>query len=184
MKDKEIYDDQNYITYKTKFWKILSSGFTIIIPFIFFCYILSINKGSFSEKVLIAFFIFLFGGLLIYIIYRYLACSKQVLQISIDDDTFYFNDGTSEKKYNKNNIEKITIYQPGRGWTGGNTDGRLHYFYVYELLFKDRSILKFSNMLISEAQVLSNFSNDIIRYDPKSPFLETVAIPRCPKFNF
>jgi hypothetical protein len=165
MKDKEIYDDQNYHTYKTSFWSAIGSGFTIIIPFGFSCYLLITETGSFGEKSFVFVFVLIFGGLLAYIFNRYLVRSKQILQLSPDNDIFYFSDGSSTQQYNKEDIVKITIYQPG-----GGAGKSLHYFYVYELLFKDGSVLKFSNMLISEKKVLDNFLRDLVRYDPKSPF--------------
>lgn len=112
MKDKNISDDQNYDTYKTSFWSALGSGFSIIIPFAFSCYILITINASFGEKAFVLFFVLIFGGLLAYIFNRYLARSKQMLQLSPDNDIFYFSDGSSTQQYNKKDIEKITIYQP------------------------------------------------------------------------
>ena len=154
-------DDVHYTTYTVKLWRALSSVFSIIILFLFTCWFFRVDRGSLSEKIFILAFVLFFGGLLLYVLVKYLASSKQVLQISIDTDVFYFGNGINQNKYNKNDIEKITIYQPGGGGAGNK---RLQYFYVYEILFKDGTTIKFSNMLISEAKVLENFPNDVIRY--------------------
>jgi hypothetical protein len=100
-----------------------------------------------------------FGGLTAYLLNRYFACSKQVLQISVDDNIFYFGDAINQNKYDKDDVERVTIYQPD-----GGPGQAFQYFYVYEILFKNGSTIKFSNLLISEKEVLDNFSTDLIRY--------------------
>ena len=86
-----------------------------------------------------------------------------MLQISEGSDVFYFGNDDAQNKYYKKDIEKITIYQPGGGGAGAS-NGSLHSFYVYEILFKDGTTIKFSNLLISETLFLENFPNDLVRY--------------------
>jgi len=167
MNKQEIIDNQHhldsmYVTYNVRFWRPISSGFSIIILFVFTFYLLATNTGSFNEKTFIFFFMLLPGGLLAYIFNRYLACYNQVLQVSEANDTFYFGDDRLNK-YNKDDIGRITIYQPGGV-------KKVHFFYVFEFTLKDGSMLKFSNMLISEAAVLNNFPDDLVSYGNKSPF--------------
>jgi hypothetical protein len=155
------------MTYTVKFWRLLTSGFLIIIPFLgaflFACYlIITISTTDLSgEKTFIIFLMLPFCLLTAYFLNRYFRCAKQVLEISDDGKTFYFGDNINRNKYNKDDILKITIYQPGGGGIG---DRRLHDFYVYEILFKDGTVIKFSNSLISESEVLDNFPSDLIRY--------------------
>jgi len=159
--------DQDLTTYKVKFLRLLTADFPNIIIFSLVLWMLVTNKGTSAEKIFFALLVFILGGLLVYVFYRYLASSNQVLQISPDYDTFYFGDEPNQNKYDKNNIEKITIYQPSK--IGQHTHA--HYFYVYEILFKDSSTIKFSSMMISEQKVQQIFISDIIRYGlGKSPF--------------
>jgi hypothetical protein len=156
-----------YITYTAKFWRLLLSGYTIVIPFLATCYFITTasSTDSLSKKIFLVSCMLFFGGLSAYILNRFLASSKLVLLVSEGNDIFYFGDDVNQNKYNKDDIEKVTIYQPG-----GNPGKSLHDFYVYEILFKDSSTIKFSNMLISEGKVLENFPSDLIRYggDKKS----------------
>jgi hypothetical protein len=150
-------DDIHYTTYTVKFWRAIISYATIIIFFSTACWFLITDNGPLSEKIFILAFVLFFGSLLIYVFVRFLTFSKQSLRISMDTDIFYFGDDINQNKYTKNDIEKITIYQPGN-------PKAIQYFYVYEILFKDGSTIKFSNMMISEAIVLDNFPKDLIRY--------------------
>jgi len=164
--------DPKYITYQTRFWKALMANFGIDILFSisFYALITTLitNRGTFAAKLIILLLVIVFGSLLAYVFSRYLASSKQVIQISQGNDIFYFGDVQNMNRYDKKNIEKIIIYQPGGSQPGGVR--KLHFFYVFEIYFKDSTILKFSNMLLSEATVLDNFLNDLITYGDKSPF--------------
>ncbi|MDB5124800.1 MAG: hypothetical protein JWP94_2929 [Mucilaginibacter sp.] len=159
----------NFLTkdfiYNVKALSVLWLSSLQIIPFFaitLFLVELSPN-ASFSERAFLILLFLLSGGLCGYILNRYLVCYSQTLQISKGNDIFYFGQGLDEKKYNKNDIEKIVIYSPGG-------KRKLHFFYVFEIYFMDRSILKFSNMLISEGDFFNKFPSDVITYGAKSPF--------------
>ena len=155
----------NLTKHTVRFWRPIFLGFSIIIGFSLTSWMLitaSLAGATLGEKAFILIFVLYFGGLLVYVLNRYLACYNQVLQVSEANDTFYFGDDRLNK-YNKDDIGRITIYQPGGV-------KKVHFFYVFEFTLKDGSMLKFSNMLISEAAVLNNFPDDLVSYGNKSPF--------------
>jgi hypothetical protein len=152
--------------HSVRFWRPIFSGSPIIIGFALTCWMLITSNGAFGEKIFILIFVLYFGGLLSYILNRYLACYNQIIEISWSDDTFYFGDNLDNlrlNKYEKDKVQQVLIYQPG-GLR------KVHFFYVFQITFKDGSIIKFSNMLISEAEIINAFSDDLIRYGNKSPF--------------
>jgi len=151
--------------YRVKLWKALFSSTTFIIFFVLpLIMLLELSKtASTGDVIVITLPLLFFGGLLTYVIIRYIACRNQVIKISRGNDEFFFSDDSSEHKYNKNDVEKIMIYQPG-----GNK--KVHWFYVYEVYFADGTVLKFSNMLISEAELKNKFPDDYFSYGLKSPF--------------
>jgi hypothetical protein len=159
----------NFITkdfrYKVKLLNVLWSGVLQIIPFLFILLLLveQSPNASFNERIFLIILLLLSGAPCAYILNRYLVRSNQTIQISKGNDIFYFAQGINETKYNKNDIDKIIIYQPG---------GRkkLHFFYVFEIYFKDGSVLKFSNMLISEGNFMNKFPDDLYSYTSKSTF--------------
>ena len=156
-----IENDPRYKTYKTRFWRVLIGAMKIIIPFGFAAYLFIVTDSLF-----VLFFVLFFGSFLIYLFVRYLACAKQVLQISHGADVFYFGEKNNMQFYDQNNIKKITVYQPG-----GGPGKSLHDFYAYEIIFKNGTLLKFSNMLMSEKNFLENFQSVEVRYGgDKSPF--------------
>jgi len=149
--------------YTVRFWKPISSGFPIIIGFGFSAWLLVKDNGTIVEKGFILAFVLYFGGLLVYILNRYLACYNQVIEISWADDTFYFGDNIQINMYKKADVQQVLICQPGGV-------KKVHFFYAYVITFKDGSTIKFSNMLISEAEIINSFPDDLIRYGSKSPF--------------
>jgi len=156
----------NLTKHTVRFWRPIFLGFSIIIGFSLTSWMLitaSLAGATLGEKAFILIFVLYFGGLLVYVLNRYLACYNQVIEISGDYDTFYFGDDITMNKYDKNNIDQVLIYQPGG-------TRKLHFFYVFQITFKDGSMIKFSNMLISEGEILNDFLHDVVRYDNKSPF--------------
>jgi hypothetical protein len=148
----------NDFIYRVKGWRVvLLSTFFIV----FFLMFLLFTIGFASKAA--PFYIFgipllfslLFGGILIHILKCYLACSNQVLQISTGNNIFCFDNDDGNRTYDKNDIKEIIKYIPGGGRNPNS-------FVVYEIHFKDESIIKFSNMLISDINFGHKFSNDLI----------------------
>jgi len=155
-----------YFEYKVKFWKVLLISWPFIMFFliflIFFIAILS-TIAPLYVKVVPCILTLILGGVLLYIFRKYLGCSNQVLQISKGNDIFSFSSGYNETSYDKRNIKEIIIYRPA----GGRTPNM---FYVYEIHFKDDTVIKFSNMLISDITFGNKFSFSLCRYSDKNSF--------------
>ena len=156
-------------TYKPRFWVVINSNFSALIFLgvgIFFMW----HYSSLVPRAAVIFagsVTFIPFVLFIFPIYRYFIVSKEVLLLSDNDDIFYFGDQGNEVKYNKKDIERILIYQPGGGGYGKT---RHHFFYVYELHLRDGRKIKFSNMFISEQDVINSFDVDLIRYSTNNTF--------------
>ncbi len=107
----------NFITkdfrYKVKLLNVLWSGALQIIPFLFILLLLVEQSPSASFRIFLIILLLLSGAPCVYIFYKYLACSNQILQIYKGNDIFYFGRSLNENKYNKNDIDKILIYSPG-----------------------------------------------------------------------
>jgi hypothetical protein len=102
---------------------------------------------------------FIFGFIIAYILKKYYRVHGQYLKISRGNDLFLFGDRRDNvKQYDKNNIDKITKYVP-KGTRSPNN------FELFEITFKDSSIITFSNMLISSYTLSTKFS-DKWKLDP------------------
>jgi len=156
---------QNFV-YKANLWETVSSCFSIPI-FLFlpvFMWVKSSPDAPNSERILFISVALFLTAILVYIFTRYFSYMHKSLQITRGNDTFYFNDGLSTTKYDKNNINQIVVYT-----TGSGTRKPL-YFYVYEIQFNDGTSLRFSNMLISNGNFKRKFPDDIFTYSDKWAF--------------
>jgi hypothetical protein len=152
--------------YKANLWETVSSCLSVFV-LLFFAILMLFElspTAPFSNKLILISIIVLTGGMLAYIFVKYFSYLGKSIQISKGDDIFYFNDGLTTTQYDKNNIEQIIIYT-----TGSGTRKPL-YFHVFEIHFNDGSLLKFSNMLISNANFRQKFPADIIVFSNKWAF--------------
>jgi len=152
--------------YEVKLWRVVLLSWPFILFFliflIFFIAIIT-TPAPFYVVLVPIIFVLLLGGTLTYIFNKYVKCSAQTLQISKGNNNFSFNDGSGENVYNKNEIKEIIIYKPAGGRNPND-------FYVYEIYFKDGSMIKFSNMLISDIVFGNKFPSDLYRYGDKNSF--------------
>jgi hypothetical protein len=153
-----------YFDYSVKFWKVVLLSWSFILCFllflIFFIAFLRIN-ASFLVLFILGAFTLLPGGIIAYIMRKYFACANQTLQLSKGNSVFSFNDGINENIYNKGDIKEIILFGPIGGRSG---------FYAYEIYFKDNSMIKFSNMLISDLVFRNKFPSDLCKYSDKNSF--------------
>lgn len=143
---------------------LLLSGFFIVLFLLFFipAIVLMSEKAPFFVFGIPFAFSLLFGGLLIYILKKYLACSTQIMQVSRGNPVFSFGNDVDDSTYNKNDIKEIIRYNP----SGGRNPNM---FVVFEIYFKDGSTIKFSNMLISDLIFNNKFPGSLITFGKKNP---------------
>jgi hypothetical protein len=153
-------------TYQVELWRvILLSSFFIVffVMFAVFAILFARTDAPFVVKSIFILLATLFASLLVYIFKRYFMCSDQALEISKGNSVFSLEDNNNNKRtYNKTDIKEIVMYAPG----GGRNPNM---FYVFEIYFKDGSVIKFSNMLISNITFQSKFSHDLIGLGKKNP---------------
>jgi hypothetical protein len=157
--------ETKYFTYRVSLINVLMLSFFLITLFVIFSVFtiaIATTKAPFIVIAVPMLLAILLGWLLVYIFTRYSACSDQVLEISKGNSIFSFGNNGDEQTYNKTDIKEIVQYVPG----GGRNPNM---FYVFEIYFKDGSIIKFSNMLISDITFTSKFSNDLFVLGKKNP---------------
>lgn len=147
--------------YRVKPWRTILSSRSFIVLFLMFLVFtfafISTNAPFFIFGVPLLLSL-PFGGILIYIIRKYLASSNQILQISKGNAIFSFGNDSDENTYNKNDIKEIIEYARSRG----------HDFIVYEIRFADESMIKFSTILISDFSLSNKFSRKLFIYNKKN----------------
>jgi hypothetical protein len=155
----------NYFEYREKLSRVLLLNSFLLIYTVF---MVVANAASFKAAGLfpLKLILCLCSGLLLYILgricYNAFLNRNNYLQISKGNNIFKF--GPSEDNvdtYDKNDIEKVVVYET-RGTRNPN------FVCIYEIYFKNGSIIKFSNMLISDFSFTNKFNPALITYGKKS----------------
>jgi len=156
----------NDFVYRVRAWRVILLSWGIIIFFLIFTifvFFIVQTTAPFIVILVPGLLSLFMAGILLYILNRYLACSNQFLQVSKGNSVFSFGNDTNEQTYDKSEIKEIILFGP-LGTRSPNT------FYVFEIYFKDKSVIKFSNMLISDTTFMNKFSTDLIVYSKRSSF--------------
>lgn len=165
----------NSFVYRVKFWRVLMLmslmlfvGFTTLLLNItlFRNGIASINN---TAKLL--FYIFIpIASIFFYVIFfrmisHAIRNQNNYLQISKGNPIFHFGYNENNiQTYDKEDIKEVVVYDTHGGGRNPNS------IVVFEIYFKDETVLKFSNILIPNHDFQSKFSNDLIRRVKKSLF--------------
>jgi len=145
--------------YRVKAWRvILTSAPLIVIFLLFFSSAIAIKSAPFFIVAVPLLISMPCGCLLIYILNCYLGCSDQVLQISSGNNSFSFANSNRDSNYNKEDIKQIIVNNHSR-----NVD-----FILFEICFKDESVLKLTTMLISEISFRNKFPSKLFVFNPRN----------------
>ena len=150
----------NDFIYRVKAWRVVLTSIFIIFyfaMFLIFAIALASKTAPFYIFGIPLLFALAFGGLLVYIFKCYLKCSNQVLQVSKGNNIFSFENSEGENTYNKDDIKEIIVY--GRSKTPD--------FVLFEIRFKNDSVIKFSTMPISDNAFRTKFSGELFIYSKK-----------------
>jgi hypothetical protein len=167
-KTKEfIYYNTNKKTGLFFLFSCLYNLLMLLIPLIFIFY--TANKvthdTSWMNGLFILLFFFLGGGVnLIYFFKYYFHSRNKVLHISKGSDIFYYGEKNKLITYNKNDIEKIIVFEVN------NSRYPLSYFVVYNVVFKNNDIISIPNFNIHSSELSSKFTRSICVYKNKVKF--------------
>lgn len=93
------------------------------------------------------------GVFLMYLISPFYRHRSEYIQISRGNNVFYFGKNNEDvRAYNKKDIEKVLFYRPQNSRSPNMIE-------VIEVVFKDGSLIRFSNLLISQSVFSYKFSN-------------------------
>lgn len=146
----------NYFEYRENIWRILFINSLLIAYGSIFIIgaIGSAVKISLLASSPLLFFGALFCLFIGRIFYNAVVSRHNYLQISKGNNVFYFGYNEDDiKGYNKLDIDHIVSYERNTGSRNPN------FVSAYEMVFKDGSSLKFSNMLIPGTTLLSKFTD-------------------------
>ena len=142
--------------YRIKFWKVLLlSTFWIIyfLVFLGFTIVFNLQKPFEPIDLFPALFVLFFSWPLTHIFKNYHQKSDQYLKISRGNDVFLFGDNQDNiRNYNKNDILEIIHFEDS-GTRSPNM------FEIFEVVFSDKTSIKFSNALISYGTLVAKFSD-------------------------
>ena len=142
--------------YHIKFWKVLlfSNAINIyFIPLVVFAIMVILKAPHENVAIPLLTIIVVLGSFILYIFLKFYKKRTQFLKISRGNPKLSFGDDQySIKAYQKEDIDKIFNYV-GKGLRNPNM------IEIFEILFKDGSSIKFTNMTISSYTLASKFSD-------------------------